>query len=223
MIHAGTDLKYKVTVDMAGFDIDEDDMELVIKNRWGQTLYSYKAEDFYTNGDGVWFFVVPNVPSGELWATLSCYRSDEDFTENFQKVVDVQRIVSVDKCECDCNTCDCDCGCHETDGMKVVYERVWTVNFIDGQYLADCYGNPIRDCNGELIRFSDRVPEAKDVRINMTAAEFKHWMDDKDENGTIDTRKEIEEVLGGIGDDTEMSIMTEDDTDDMMARILGNN
>ena len=107
--------------------------------------------------------------------------------------------------------------------MKVTYTRVWTVNFQDGIYLADKDGNPIRDVNGELIRFSDRVPERKDVRINMTADEFKHWMDDRDENGTIDTRREIEDALGGVDDNTELSVMTTEDTSDMMSRILGTN
>lgn len=219
MIYPGTDIKWMVTVEMDGFSIDEDDMELAIKNRYGQVKYSYKAEDFYTNGNGMWLFNMPNARRGSYYAFLTCWRGDEDFPDNFQKVTDVQHLVDVGICGCAEHTCHC---C-QTDGMKVTYERVWTVNFVDGIYLADKDGNPIRDVNGELIRFSDRVPERKDVRINMTAAEFKHWMDDRDDNGAIDTRREIEDVLGGVDDDTELSVMTAEDTSDMMSRILGTN
>lgn len=225
MIHAGTDLKWMVTVDMNGFDINEDDMELTIKNKWGQTKYSYKASDFFSDGEGHWFFTMPNVGAGIYYAYLDCYRGDHDFPEGYQRVTDVQKLVSVEVCSCQCDG-GCDCGCEEceccgTDGMKVTYERVWTVNFIDGCYLADCYGNPILDAEGNLIRFSDKVPEQKDVRIDMTAAEFKHWMDDRDENGEIDTRREIEDALGGIDDQTELTPMTADDANAMTHEIFG--
>ena len=219
MIHEGTDIKWMVTVEMDGYSIDDDDMELVIKNRYGQVKYSYKAEDFYTNGNGMWLFNMPNARRGSYYAFMTCWRGDEDFPDNFQKVTDVRHLVDVGICGCAKDTCHC---C-QTDGMKVTYTRVWTVNFQDGIYLADKDGNPIRDVNGELIRFSDRVPERKDVRINMTADEFKHWMDDRDENGTIDTRHEIEDALGGFDDNTELSVMTTEDTSDMMSRILGTN
>ena len=216
MIHAGTDLKFKVSVNLDGFDINEDNMTLAIKNRWGQTKYSYIAEDFFDNGNGEWFFTMPNVQKGRYYACLTCHRIDEDFEGNEQKVVDVQPLVNVDICDC----YDSICNCHATDGMQVIYERVWTVNLVDGVYLADVNGQPIMTSDGQLIRFSDIIPQKKDVRINMTADEFKHYWDDRDDNGVIDTRKEIHDALGGINDDTELSIMTNEDTDNMMNRIL---
>lgn len=217
MIYPGTDIKWMVTVEMDGFSIDEDDMELAIKNRYGQVKYSYKAEDFYTNGNGMWFFNMPNARRGSYFAFLTCWRGDEDFPDNFQKVTDIRHLVDVGFCGCAKNTCHC---C-QTDGMKVTYTRVWTVNFIDGQYLADCYGNPILDRDGNYIRFSDKQPEAKDVRINMTAAEFKRWMDEKDENGKIDTRREIEDALGGMEEEMEYTEMTADDVEEIMDGIFG--
>ena len=43
-----------------------------------------------------------------------------------------------------------------------------------------------------------------------------------DKNGKIDTVPEALDAVQNIGDDTELSVMTDADTDDMMHRILGN-
>lgn len=219
-------MKWKVTALMSGFDIDEDNMELVIKNRFGRVCYSYNAEDFFSDGQGGWYFVMPNAKNGTYTAYLTCYRGDEDFPMGAQRVTDVQTLVTVGDCSCDCCSMSCPCGCEDcgTEGLEVRYERVWTVNFIDGCYLADKDGNPILDSNGNFIRFiNSKEQEEGDVRINMTSQEFKHWMDDKDENGTIDTRREIEDALGGIDDDTELATMTAEDAHNMVNEIFNNN
>ena len=218
MIYPGTDLKFKVTAVMVGFDINEDNMTLLIKNRWGKTCYRYTADDFFEDPDGNWYFTMPNARTGIYFAFLTCYRGDKDFEANSQRVVDVQYLVNVGVCPCKAKHC----ACPRTDGLEVHYERVWTVNLNDGVYLADMYGNPILTTDGELIRFSDPQPQSKDVRINMTSDEFKHWMDDKDDDGRIDTRREIEDALGGFDDNTELEPMTQAEARAMMNDILNN-
>lgn len=220
MIHAGTDLKYKVTAQMLGFDIDEDDMELVIKNRWGQVKYSYTAEDFISDGKGGWYFVMPDVKRGTYYAYLSCYRGDDDMDYRYQRVTDKQKLCDIDICQCE-GSCDCECGCHVTDGLDVHYERVWTVSFIDGIYLADCNGNPILDVNGNPIRFdADTEQTKKDARMNMTAEEFMMLIEGRNDNGKVDTVPEALDTLRDVGEGTEMSVVTNEDVDDMMNRIL---
>lgn len=219
-------MKYRVSATMNGFDIDEDNMELVVKNRWGRVCYQYKADDFFSDGEGGWFFTMTNVKQGDYTAYLTCWRGDGDFEGGAQRVTDMRHLVSVVMCACDMisyHHCGCDCGCGETEGLTVKYERVWTVNLTDGIYLADCDGNPILDRDGNLIRFSDRQPEQTDVRINMTGDEFRHWMDERDANGRIDTRLEVEDALAGMSDNTELEPMTEADGLALINEIINKN
>jgi len=89
MIYPGTDLKWMVTVNIVGFDINEDDMELVIKNHRGRVKYSYKASDFFSDGDGHWFFTMTyeeaagfvdlGLPSGLKWAQSNIVKTGSKY------------------------------------------------------------------------------------------------------------------------------------------------
>lgn len=215
MIHPGTDLKFKVTAVGRGMTLADCGFAIVVRNSYGRVVFVAEKHDMMTDSVGGFYFMMKSVAAGVYSATLTIEKPDINFDGSFQRIVDVSYLCSV-------GSVDTGRQPHETDGVAVCYERVWTVNIGEGVYLCDVNGTPILDSEGQPIMLSDQGSESESVKLDITAAELNHLLTTRDKNGKIDTVPEVMDAIGNLGDDTEMSVMTDADTDDMMNRILGN-
>jgi len=215
MIYPGTDLKFKVTAVGRGMTLADCGFAIVVRNSYGRVVFVAEKHDMMTDSAGGFYFMMKSVAAGVYRSTLTIEKPDINFDGSFQRIVDVSYLCSV-------GSVDTGRQLHETDGVAVCYERVWTVNIGEGVYLCDVNGNPILDSEGQPIMLQDQETEAESVKINITAAELNRLLTARDKNGKIDTLPEVMDAVGDIGDDTELSVMTDEDTDDMINRILGN-
>ena len=221
MIHPGTDLKFKVTAVVPGFSMKNHDFTIIVKNRFGQVKYIITRDDTLMDSKGNFYFMMHSVQQGRYYALMTMEREDDNFDEGFQCIVDRQPLCAVGICDCR------EGGEHvcQTDGVSVAYERVWTVN-IDGlTYLAESDGTPILDADGNRIYLSapDGDEEEAGIRLDMTGSEVKELLEGRTPNGHVDTLPEALDVLHPMDDDTDVSLMTEQDADDMMSRVLNSN
>lgn len=217
MIYPGTDTKWKLTCTSPGFTMSDDRISLDIFNRWGQVVLSITKEDMLSDSEGNYYFCLPNVKRGVYYANVSMIVGDGDFPDDQRHTVCRRYLCSVGACDCNTrqeNECSCD------DGISVAFERVWWVNLLHGAYLCDKDGNPILDADGNPIYLDGKPTEQAKARLNLTIEQLKRLLEERDSNGTIDTLPEAFDALGGINDDTELSVMTDSDTADMMNRIL---
>ena len=210
-------MKFKVKALVPGFEMANHEFSIIVKNSFGQVKYIITREDMLTDSKYNFYFMLRSVQQGTYYAVFMAEREDDNFEEGFQRIVDQQPLVSV-------GVCDCHQGGHvcQTDGVSVAYERVWTVN-IDGlTYLAESDGTPILDADGNRIYLSapDGDEEEAGIRLDMTGSEVKELLEGRTPNGHIDTLPEALDVLHPMDDDTDVSLMTEGDADDMMSRIL---
>ena len=216
MIYPGTDLKFKVKALVPGFEMANHEFSIIVKNSFGQVKYIIQREDMLTDSKYNFYFMLRSVQQGTYYAVFMAEREDDNFEEGFQRIVDQQPLVSV-------GVCDCHQGGHvcKTDGVSVAYERVWTVN-IDGMvYLCESDGTPILDSEGNRIYLQAQDgDESTHTVLDMTGAELKQLLEGRTPNGHVDTLPEALDVLHPMDDDTDVSLMTEQDADDMMSRIL---
>lgn len=216
MIHAGTDLKYKVTAQIPGFSLRNNDFSVLVKNRWNQVKYIIEKEDMLTDDDGNYYFTLTDIQNGYYYAVLMAHREDTDFDSGLQNVVDSQFLCAVGVCDDEaCNPCRC-----QTDGMSVAYQRVWTVNVAGYVYLAEEDGTPILDANGNKIFLKKDPDDEPFVRLDMTGEALKELLESRNHNGKIDTIPEMMDAAGGMEEDTEYSVSTNEDMDNMMDRIF---
>ena len=215
MIYPGTDLKFKVTAVGRGMTLADNDFTLVVKNSYGRVMLALEKQDMLTDSAGGFYFKMVNVPGGVYTAILTIAKTDINFDGARQHVVDYSPLCTV-------SGESVKMGGPSTDGLVVCYERIWTVNIGEGVYLCDVNGNPILDSDGKPIMLSEQGSESESVKLDITAAELNKLLTSHDKNGKIDTIPEVLDAIGNIGDVTEVSVMTDADTDDMMHRILGN-
>ena len=215
MIHPGTDLKFKVTAVGRGMTLADCGFAVVVRNSYGRVVFVAEKHDMMTDSVGGFYFMMKSVAAGVYTSTLTIEKPDINFDGSFQRIVDVSYLTSV-------GSVDTGRQLHETDGVAVCYERVWTVNIGEGVYLCDVNGTPILDSDGQPIMLNNPEPEVVTAKIDITAAELNRLLTMRDKNGKIDTVPEALDAVQDIGDDTELSVMTDTDTDDMMNRILGN-
>ena len=217
MIYPGTDLKFKVTAQITGFTMEQDDFSIIIKNGFGQVKYIVKKNEMLRDDAGGFYFTMDQVQQGTYYATFKAHREDTDFENDVQSIVDRQPLVSVGYCD------SRDGGEHvcETDGAVVAYRRVWTVCIEGYIYLAESDGTPILDANGERIYLKATGKESSARQtLDLTADELNTLLTKRNQNGKVDTLPELLDVAGGMDENTEVSLMTEQDADDMMSRIL---
>lgn len=214
MIYTGTDLKFKMSASVVGFHLKYDNFCVVIKNRWNQVKYIIEKSDMLTDNSGNYYFMITNVQKGVYYAELTVERNDNDFDSGIQHMVDRQYLVSVDSEEFfDENT--------STEGMAVAYQRVWYVNVGGYVYLAESDGTPILDADGNRIYLrSSGSDESADVHLDITVKQLKELLEGKNDNGKIDTIPEMVDTLGGMEENTEVSVSQQEDIDNMMNRIL---
>ena len=219
MINAGTDLKYRVTTLIPGFSLERDNFSIVVKNRWEQVKYIIEKGDMMTDEDNNFYFMLPDVQGGLYRAYLTAEKEDTDFDTGIQHIVDRQVLAVVG--ECDCEEVEHHC---PTEGVSVAYQRVWTVCVGGYVYLTEEDGTPILDADGNKIFLkSTGKEEEAETRISITGPQLDELLTGRNENGTIDTIPEMQDVMGGMREDTQIGVTTENDIDNMMDRVLNRN
>lgn len=214
MIYSGTDLKYKVTATWDGFDMSMDDFSLSIENRFGIVVSTIAKEDMFIGTDSNYYFVIEGLKSGIYYAQFTAGKSDTDYSDSVQHVVNRQFLVAI-------GTEYTEDGSDSTDGLTVVYERVWTVSVNGEIYLTDSEGNYITDVNGNYIILTRTGTETSSfVRLSMTGDQIKELLEGTNSDGKINTIPEVMEAMSGFSDDTSYGISTEENISDMMDEIL---
>ena len=216
MINAGTDLKYRVMTQIPGFNLRRDNFSIIVKNRWEQTKYIVPKEDMMMDDNGNYYLTLSDVQNGVYRAFFTAEKEDTDFDTGIQHIVDKQVIAVVGECDCE----EYEHICH-TDGAYVVYQRVWTVCVGGYVYLTEEDGTPILDADGNKIFLKSSGKEQQaETRIGITGPQLEELLIGRNDNGRIDTIPEMQDVMGGMREDTELGVTTEEDIDNMMNRIL---
>lgn len=197
VVPPGTDLKFRVTVTKENFLLDEDQFNVVIKNRWGRVVARLLKSDCYKDSEGKWYFNVENVQEGEHYAVFVGVIDDTDYGKQKRMWHD-QQLLFIGREGC--------CGTESRptphgDNCPVSYEQVWTVNVADGEYLADRDGNFVYTSDGQRISFSDRSSSDGKVRMSMTGEEFLKLIEGREPNSEINTIPELMAAMQGISDD----------------------
>lgn len=158
MYYAGSDLKFKVEATLDGFSMEEDDFQIVIKNRWGQVKYTITKEDCFTDDNGGFYFTIENISTGTFFAYFTAYVPDDDYLKQTRNVVNKKFLYVVDACGCHVNYDDCGCpsDCECRQGLDVKYKQFWTVNLDGDIYLVDKDGGYILTSDGQRIKFNER-------------------------------------------------------------------
>lgn len=210
VVPPGTDLKFSVTATKENFSLDDDQFNVVIKNRWGRVVARMLKSDCYQDSEGKWYFNVENAQEGEHYAVFIGVIADADYGKQKRMWHDSQMLFIGRE------------GCCAAEGRPmpkpedcpVSYEQVWTVNLSDGEYLADRDGNFVYTSDGQRISFSDRSSTDGKVRMQMTGDEFLQLIEGREPNSEINTIPELMDAMQGISDDTTVKEEIEEQVDE---------
>lgn len=88
-IYKGTELKFFLDIQCAGFSMAEDDFKVIVK---GKERVEIEKKDMALTGEGKYLFTVDTgiLGSGEYWLTVIAYVPDEDFDDGIR--TEVQKI-----------------------------------------------------------------------------------------------------------------------------------
>ena len=218
MIYPGTDLKFKVTVNIPGFSLKNDDFSIVIATQHGRVRYVITRDDTVMASNGDFFFMLTDVRKGIYYARLTAEREDSNFENGIQHIVDCQPLCAVGMYEHGCCV-------PPTDGVSVAYQRVWIVNVNGLVYLAESDGTPILDRDGNRIYLiSDDTEDqvSAGALLDMTGNEINELLTGRNGNGQIDTIPEVIDAVGGLKENEVYGEMSDDDVNNMMDDILNN-
>lgn len=214
MIYPGTDLKFRITAAIPGFDITEHNCSVEISTRRGRVQRVIPKSSMFHDDNGGWYFALENARTGEIFARFNAEVPDRDYNKQVRVITDFQLLCTVGP------VCPCASSCQQTHDVQ--YEQVWTTN-IDGEtYLTDEQGNLILTEEGQRIRFTGTSEPSRSVTLDMSGNEFKELVEGRSDDGSINTVPEVLDVMQGLDEDTELTVMTDTDVDDMMDRILNN-
>lgn len=149
MIYPGTDLKFRVTSYIAGFDMTRDEFVISVIDQHGRTRYSATKDECFQDEGGGWLFTVENVKTGIYAVKFTGYIPDDDYDKLTRRFVDMQPLFTVGYCDRHApKRCCC-------DSHHVRYEQVWLANLDDGTYLCDADGNLVITEDGCRIKVKD--------------------------------------------------------------------
>lgn len=85
--YVGTELKFAFTITASGFDIDDDDFEILVKGQ-RRSIRIPKDECFMDENDQWYFtFDTAQLGPGMVYAIITAYVPDEDFDDGVRKEV----------------------------------------------------------------------------------------------------------------------------------------
>lgn len=149
MIYPGTDLKFRVTADIAGFSIGDGEFGITVLDQYGRTRYNIVKDECFQDSEGRWYFTLSNARRGIYSARFTATIPDADYDALHRQYVDLQPLVAVGYCGCFSTPHGC---CRKE--QQVQYEQVWTANLDDGTYLADADGRLILTADGARIKIN---------------------------------------------------------------------
>ena len=153
-IPPGNDLKFRVTSEIAGFSMGENDFKIVIKNRWWQVLFTIPKDECFQDTEDRWYFTLENVQTSVYFSLFIATLPDDDYDKQTRIRTDLQHLATVGtRC---CNTTYHNCSCDH----DVHYEQVWSTNIDGAAYLCDKDGNLILTADGKRIQF--KKPQNQD-------------------------------------------------------------
>lgn len=94
-VYIGEELKFLVTMTADGFNMEDDDYEIVIScGNKKKTLYK---SDVLVDGDGNHYITINTAEfkKGDLMATVYAYVPDPDFPDGFRTEVDRSRLATI--------------------------------------------------------------------------------------------------------------------------------
>lgn len=151
MIYPGTDLKYRITNEIPGFDIDADNFIVQIVDRYGRVRCSVSKDECFQDSENRWYFTIDGLKTGIYYARFKAYLPDEDYDKLFRCFTDEQPLCVIGFCEEHApHMRDCD-----KDRHLVHYEQVWTTNIDNGTYLCGSDGSLILTADGKRISFKN--------------------------------------------------------------------
>lgn len=214
MIYPGTDLKFRIRAEIPGYDIAQHYCTVELLNRYGKVKKTISKSAMFSDSEGNWYFTVENARTGDIFVRFNAEIPDKDYNKQVRIVTDIQKLCTVGT----------SLRCQNSSDMaihNVRYEQVWTVN-VDGEtYLTDEQGNLILTDDGQRIRFSNTAMTSRAVLLDMTGDEFKTLIEGRSDDNQINTVPEVLDVMQGLDEDTELTVMSNEDVDSMMDRILG--
>lgn len=219
MIYPGTDLKFKITASIPNFDIAEHGCSVEIVNRRGRVQKTIPKSAMFSDEQGNWYFNIENVRSGPIFVRFNAEIPDKDYNKQVRIVTDYQLLCWVGVSPYGCPN-GSSSSSSSSDTHNVTYTQVWTVNLDGDTYLTDEQGNLIL-VNGQRVRFTNTAEPDRAVSLDMTGDEFKTLIEGRSDDSQINTVPEVLDVMQGLDEDTELTVMTNQDVDDMMGRVLG--
>lgn len=96
-IFVGTELKFKIDIQAAGFSMDDDDFTVTIRRRNQEKVF--KKEDLVTDEEGGYYvcFDTAEFGTGIISAVVTAYVPDLDFDDGLRTEVTEMELVIVDK------------------------------------------------------------------------------------------------------------------------------
>lgn len=94
-VYIGTELKFQVTLQSGGFNMMDDDFEIVVS--CGKREVEYKKTDLIIDENDKWYIAIDTSPfkKGDLYATAYAYVPDEDFPDGLRTEVDRQKLATL--------------------------------------------------------------------------------------------------------------------------------
>ena len=214
MIHPHTSLKFRILITVQDFDQKRHQWTLVIKDQFHRVVANMVPSMFLRDTEGNYYFTLQADTAGlRYFAATTAKIPDGDYPDGFMAITDYQPLCSVGIRGSRRNPAvppqvpPRPCPHHGTDGMEVVFTRVFTKSIDDVDYLCDEDGNFILTSDGRKIAFLKpqidyNYQDMADVRLNMTGEKFKELIEGNDPNGQINTLPEVINAMNGISDDT---------------------
>lgn len=96
-IFVGTELKFKVDIQAAGFSMDHDNFTVLIRRRNQEKFF--RKEDLVNDGEGGYYvcFDTSEFGPGLISAVVTAYVPDSDFSDGFRTEVISMDLVLVNK------------------------------------------------------------------------------------------------------------------------------
>lgn len=92
----GTEVKFLVTIEADGFDMERDDFNITLK-RGGSSLFFEKADLVHDENSFYLCFDTKDLGSGVVTATITAYVPDNDFDDGLRTEVYKFDLMTVDK------------------------------------------------------------------------------------------------------------------------------
>lgn len=191
MNYAGSDLKFMVAMQIAGFTLATDSFVIVVKNGYGRVVRQIPRSECFFDSDQRPYFTLENMQNGIYFAIFLGGVADDDYTKQTAIVTDYQYLTTVGGV-----------ARSPEQGHQVRYTQVQVESVDTASYLADMDGNYILTSDGKRIELNVNNPieSMSKVQLQMTGNQFKQLIEGRSQDGTVNTVPEVLDTMSGIPD-----------------------